>query len=81
AELAPIASPDFTLRLNRHVVPQRGALRLNHPFGCELRLLRETFELSSGAQQLVVFLPADERTVQAVDQLRRRSPSRLRVIS
>ncbi|MFE6806359.1 helix-turn-helix domain-containing protein [Streptomyces sp. NPDC057681] len=81
AELAPIASPDFMLRLNRHVVPQRGALRLNHPSGCELRLLRETLELSSGAQQLVVFLPADERTAQAVDQLRRRSPSRLRAIS
>ncbi|GAA1286032.1 helix-turn-helix transcriptional regulator [Streptomyces sp. NBC_01474] len=81
AELAPIASPDFTLRLNRHVVPQRGVLRLNHPSGCELRLIRETLELSSGAQQLVVFLPADERTAQAVDQLRRRSPSQLRAIS
>ncbi|MFF1568074.1 helix-turn-helix domain-containing protein [Streptomyces sp. NPDC058293] len=81
SELAPIASPDFTRRLNRHVVPQRGALRLNHPSGCELRLLRETLELSSDAQQLVVFLPADERTAQAVDQLRRLSPSRLRAIS
>ncbi|MFF2167234.1 helix-turn-helix domain-containing protein [Streptomyces sp. NPDC058175] len=81
AELAPTTSPDFTSRLNRHVVPQRGALRLNHPSGCELRLLRETLELSSGAQQLVVFLPADERTAQAVDQLPRRSPSRLRAIS
>ncbi|MFC9454172.1 helix-turn-helix domain-containing protein [Streptomyces sp. NPDC056983] len=81
AELAPTVGPDFTRRLNRHVVPQRGALRLNHPSGCELRLLRETLEISSGAQQLVVFLPADERTAQAVDQLRRRSPSRLRAIS
>ncbi|MFE7017132.1 helix-turn-helix domain-containing protein [Streptomyces sp. NPDC057651] len=81
AELAPTTSPDFTSRLNRHVVPQRGALRLNHPSGCELRLLRETLELSSGAQQLVVFLPADERTAHAVDQLPRRSPSRLRAIS
>ncbi|MFD0066971.1 helix-turn-helix domain-containing protein [Streptomyces sp. NPDC056690] len=80
-ELAPTTSPDFTSRLNRHVVPQRGALRLNHPSGCELRLLRETLEISSGAQQLVVFLPADERTAQAVDQLPRRSPSRLRAIS
>jgi hypothetical protein len=80
-ELAPTAGPDFTLRLNRHVVPQRGALHLNHPSGCELRLLRETLELSSDAQQLVVFLPADERTAQAVDQLPRRSPSRLRAIS
>ncbi|CAM5583431.1 XRE family transcriptional regulator OS=Streptomyces alboniger OX=132473 GN=CP975_34395 PE=4 SV=1 [Streptomyces alboniger] len=81
AELAPTAGPDFTRRLNSHVVPRRGALHLNHPSGCELRLIRETLDLSSDAQQLVVFLPADDRTAQAVDQLRRRSPSRLRAIS
>jgi transcriptional regulator with XRE-family HTH domain len=81
AELAPIAGPDFTRRLNRHVVPRRGVLRLNHPSGHELRLLRETFELSSDAQQLVVFLPADEKTAQGIDQLRRRPPGRLRAIS
>ncbi|MFC7261714.1 helix-turn-helix domain-containing protein [Streptomyces lutosisoli] len=80
-ELAPVAGPEFTRRLNRHVVPPRGVLRLNHPSGCELQLLRETLELSSDAQQLVVFLPADERTAQAVDQLRRRPHGRLRAIS
>ncbi|OXY92359.1 helix-turn-helix domain-containing protein [Streptomyces diastatochromogenes] len=81
AELAPVAGPDFTRRLNRHVVPERGVLRLRHPSGCELRLLRETFDLTSDAQQLVVFLPADEATAQAVDQLRARSHGRLRAIS
>jgi transcriptional regulator with XRE-family HTH domain len=81
AELAPTAGPDFTRRLNGHVVPRRRALRLNHPSGCELRLLRETLELSSDAQQLVVLLPADEVTAQAVDRLHRRSPVRLRAIS
>ncbi|PAZ13514.1 transcriptional regulator [Streptomyces sp. SA15] len=81
AELAPVAGPDFTRRMNRHVVPRRGTLRLNHPSGCELQLLRETLELSSDAQQLVVFLPADEKTAQAVDQLRRRPHGRLRAIS
>ncbi|MHA5049898.1 helix-turn-helix domain-containing protein [Streptomyces sp. SD15] len=80
AELAPVAGPDFTRRLNRHVVPRRGALRLNHPSGYELQLIRETLELTSDAQQLVVFLPADERTAQAVDQLRR-PHGRLRAIS
>ncbi|RZB19276.1 XRE family transcriptional regulator [Streptomyces sp. F001] len=80
-ELAPIAGPDFTRRLNRHEVPRRGALRLNHPSGCELQLLRETLELSSDAQQLIVFLPADDRTAQAVDQLRRRPQGRLRAVS
>jgi transcriptional regulator with XRE-family HTH domain len=81
AELAPVAGPDFTRRMNRHVVPRRGTLRLNHPSGCELQLLRETLELSSDAQQLVVFLPADEKTAEAVDELRRRPHGRLRAIS
>ncbi|GAA4589376.1 helix-turn-helix transcriptional regulator [Planotetraspora phitsanulokensis] len=81
AELAPVAGPDFTRRLNRHVVPRRGVLRLNHPSGHELRLLRETLDLSSDAQQLVVLLPADEATAQSIDQLRRRPSGRLRAIS
>jgi transcriptional regulator with XRE-family HTH domain len=81
AELSPIAGPDFTSRLNRHVVPRRGVLRLNHPSGHELNLLRETFELSADAQQLVVHLPADERTAEAVDHLHRRFHGRFRSIS
>ncbi|MEV6944840.1 helix-turn-helix transcriptional regulator [Streptomyces sp. NPDC051172] len=80
-ELAPVAGPDFTRRLHRHVVPQRGDLRLDHPSGYELRLTREVLELPSDAQQLVVFLPADEQTAQAVDQLRHRSRGGLRAIS
>ena len=81
AELAPVAGPDFTSRLNRHVVPQRGALQLSHPAGHQLHLLRETLELPADAQQLVVFLPADDRTAQAVDQLRHQPHGRLRSIS
>jgi transcriptional regulator with XRE-family HTH domain len=80
AELTPIAGPDFTQRMNRHIVPPRGVLRLNHPSGHELRLLRETLDLSSDAQQLVVFLPADEGTAQSIEQLRRRPTGRLRAI-
>lgn len=83
AELTPIAGPDFTCRLNRHVVPRRGTLRLNHPAGHQLQLLRETLELTTDAQQLVVFLPANEQTAQAVDQLHRQYHGRdqLRSIS
>lgn len=81
AELTPVAGPDFTRRLSHHVVPRRGILRLNHPAGPELRLLRETLELPTDAQQLVVFLPADERTTEAVEQLRRQPGGRLRSIS
>ncbi|MFF4798975.1 helix-turn-helix domain-containing protein [Streptomyces sp. NPDC001351] len=80
-ELAPVAGPDFTSRLHRHVVPQRQDLRLDHPSGYALRLVREVLELPADAQQLVVLLPADEPTVQAVDQLRRRSRGGLRAIS
>jgi transcriptional regulator with XRE-family HTH domain len=81
AELAPVAGPDFTRRLHSHVVPQRGVLHLRHPSGHELRLRRETLELAGDAQQLVVFLPADEATAQAVEQLRRPGRERLRAIS
>ena len=80
-ELAPVAGPDFTRRLNRHVVPQRGTLRLHHPSGRELRLVPEMLELPTDSQQLVVLLPADEQTAEAVDQLRSRSGGRLRAIS
>jgi transcriptional regulator with XRE-family HTH domain len=81
AELTPIAGPEFTRRLNRHVVPRRGPLRLDHPAGHELRLLRETFELPADAQQLVVLHHADERTARAVDELHRAAHGRLRSIS
>jgi transcriptional regulator with XRE-family HTH domain len=81
AELTPVAGPEFTRRLNRHVVPRRGALRLDHPGGHELRLDRETLELPADAQQLVVFLPADGQTAEAVDHLHRRAHGRLRSVS
>ncbi|MET7435221.1 MULTISPECIES: helix-turn-helix domain-containing protein [Streptomyces] len=79
AELAPVAGPEFTRRLNPHVVPPRGTLRLNHPTGPELRLDRQTLDIPDDAQQLVVFLAADEETERAVERLRDRP--RLRAIS
>jgi transcriptional regulator with XRE-family HTH domain len=81
AELAPIAGPDFTRRFNRHVMPKRGVLRLNHPTAHELHFHRETLELSADAQQLVVFLPADDTTAQRAEQLRHRPLGRLRAIT
>ncbi|MEU6378950.1 helix-turn-helix transcriptional regulator [Streptomyces sp. NPDC046909] len=63
------AEPELTRRLQRHIVPRRGVLRINHPYGHELRLEREIFELDSDALQLTVHLPADDRTAQAVEQL------------
>ncbi len=61
-ELAPLAGPDFTRRLGNHLVPRRGPLRLHHPQGPELRLHRETLDLTADSQQLLVLLPADEET-------------------
>ncbi|NEB00368.1 helix-turn-helix transcriptional regulator [Streptomyces sp. SID13726] len=80
-DLASAAGPELTRRLNRHVVPQRGPLRLRHPSGGELRLLRETLELAADSQQLIVFLPADEATAEAVDRLCRPARGGLRAIS
>ncbi|WP_340376789.1 helix-turn-helix transcriptional regulator [Streptomyces sp. SS7] len=80
-ELAPSAGPEFTRRLHHHRVPPRGTLRLNHPSGPELRLRRETLEISSDAQQMRVFLPADEKTAQALEQLDDRSRNGLRAVS
>ncbi|WP_336924251.1 helix-turn-helix transcriptional regulator [Streptomyces sp. JWR5-1] len=81
AELTPVAGPDFTRRLNRHVVPRRGVLRLHHPAGHQMRLLRETLELPTDAQQLVIFLPADDQTAESIEELQRQSHGRLRSIS
>jgi transcriptional regulator with XRE-family HTH domain len=72
ADLAPLAGAEFTDRLNRHVVPRRGPLRLRHPSGEELEFLRETLELTADAQQILVFLPAQARTAEAVDRFRHR---------
>ncbi|WP_129841856.1 helix-turn-helix transcriptional regulator [Streptomyces sp. RFCAC02] len=81
AELAPAAGPDFTRRMNRHLVPRRGVLRLAHPSGHALRLDRETLELAGDGQQIVVLLPADEATEQALGRLLRPARGSLRAIS
>ncbi|WP_380281617.1 helix-turn-helix domain-containing protein [Kitasatospora purpeofusca] len=77
AELTPVAGDEFTRRLNLGKVPSRGVLRLDHPEGHRLRLLRETLELPGDSQQLVVFLPEDDATAETLDRLR----GRLRTVS
>lgn len=81
AELAPLAGQEFTRRLGRHLPPPQVPLRLNHPTAQELRWQRERLELPrTDAQELVVLLPADETTAQAVDRLRRQPGGTLRAI-
>ena len=82
AELAPIAGPEFTRRLGHHIPPPRVPLRLNHPIAGELHWQRETLELpSTDAQQIVVFLPADEPTSRAIEQLRGQTYGTLRAVT
>ncbi|MFB9833574.1 helix-turn-helix domain-containing protein [Actinoallomurus acaciae] len=72
AELAPLAGQEFTRRISRHLPPPQVPLRLNHPTGQELRWERERLELPpTDAQELVVLLPADEATEQAMERLLR----------
>ena len=81
AELAPIAGEDFTRRLNRHALPPRGTLRWTHLVVGELRFDREVMELPpADAQQLMVFLPADDATADAVSRLRRTGGATLRAV-
>jgi transcriptional regulator with XRE-family HTH domain len=59
-----------------------GILRLTHPVAGQLRLAYEMLELSADdAQTLVVYLPADEPTAEALDRVNRARPGTLRVVS
>ncbi|HVQ92912.1 MAG TPA: helix-turn-helix domain-containing protein [Mycobacteriales bacterium] len=82
AELAPVAGDEFTRRVNRHAVPPRGTLRWVLPAIGELRLNRELMEFPpADAQQLVVFLPADDTTAEALTRLRQASGTGLRAVT
>jgi len=71
ADFAPVAGAEFTRRLHRHRPPPQVPLTMNHPRAGQLRWDRETLELPTpDAQQLVIWLPADDATAAAVDQLR-----------
>jgi transcriptional regulator with XRE-family HTH domain len=82
AEFAPIAGPEFTRRVGQHLPPPRGQLRMRHPATeHELRWNRETLELPApDEQQLVVYLPADQHTAEALGRLRDENQPRLRAI-
>lgn len=78
-ELTPLAGPEFTRRLHGHLLPDRDELRMRHPAGHDLRWHRETLRLGEGVQQIVVFLPADTATADAVPALRQ-PPRKLRAV-
>ncbi len=82
AELVAVAGPELTARLHRHDVPRDGTQRWHHPAAGELRLEREVLELAAAdAQQVVVFLPADDTTAEALNRLRRTAAGTLRAVN
>lgn len=73
ADFAPAAGAEFARRLHRHLPPPQVPLTMSHPRVNQLRWNRETLELPApDAQQVVIWLPADEATAAAVDRLRHR---------
>ncbi|HVT70809.1 MAG TPA: helix-turn-helix transcriptional regulator [Trebonia sp.] len=72
AALSPQAGPEFTRRLSRHDLPPAGPQRWRHPEVGDLLLDREVLEFpAADAKQLVVFLPADAATADALARLLR----------
>jgi transcriptional regulator with XRE-family HTH domain len=82
ADLTDTAGTELTTRLHRHDVPPGGAHQWRHPAAGELLLEREVLELPpTDAQQIVVFLPADDATAAALDRLRRSAAGALRAVN
>lgn len=71
AALAPMAGPEFTTRLDQHLPPDAGPIRIRLAGEPDLRFNRETLEIPEpDAQQVVIFLPADQHTTRTINQFR-----------
>ncbi|PXY21815.1 helix-turn-helix domain-containing protein [Prauserella endophytica] len=82
-ELTVTAGAPFAdrLRCPPSLVPDTGELRLVHPEVGGLLLAYETLALPDDDQRLLVYLPADEATGAALDQLTGRRPGSLRAVT
>ncbi|AKU18577.1 helix-turn-helix domain-containing protein [Luteipulveratus mongoliensis] len=82
-DLTSLAGATFSEHLERHPVPRgTGVERWAHPTVGELRLSYESLELPvADGQRLLVYLPADEATAEAIGRLQRGRPGRLRAVS
>jgi transcriptional regulator with XRE-family HTH domain len=82
AELTAVAGAEFTKRLHRHHQGHDGPEAWSHPVAGELRLEREVLELpAADGQQLVILLPADESTAEAVNRMHRAAAGTLRAVN
>jgi hypothetical protein len=79
-ELSITAGAPFADRMAAVPVMPRADL-VAHPEVGRLRLAHETLALANDGQRLVVYLPADDATVEALDRLNGRGPGALRVAS
>jgi MmyB-like transcription regulator ligand binding domain len=82
--LREVGGDEFTRRWASHPVARKGSgiKNLRHPEVGDLRLAYETLRLPEGdGQRLVVYLPADDATSAALDQLAGRRPGALRAVS
>lgn len=76
-EFGPAAGPEFDNRLHHPVPPPAVPLVIMHPSGQRMTWHREKLQLpESDAQEMVVFLPGDESTAAAMEDLRRESQGR-----
>jgi len=83
AALVTAGGDDFARRWAARPVARTrtGVKRLVHPEAGELRIAFETLQLPDVVEQrLVVYLPADERTAQALDRLSGLHPGGLRAV-
>lgn len=83
-ELRLTGVPDFSERMNAPPSAPRltGAEPWDHPEVGPLDLNYETFEIPGTANlRLLVYMPADEATAAALDQLNGRRPGSMRVVS
>jgi transcriptional regulator with XRE-family HTH domain len=81
-EVASLGGDDLIRRLgDTPSTPRRsGVLRLVHPTGVELRLATESLELPDAGQRLLAYLPSDQATADALDELRLDGSGRLRAV-
>jgi transcriptional regulator with XRE-family HTH domain len=81
-EVASLGGDDLIRRLgDTPSTPLRsGVIRLVHPTGVELRLASESLELSDAGPRLLAYLPSDQATADALDELRRNGSGRLRAV-
>lgn len=80
-EMMAAAGDELGRRLASPSLPAGGLLRWQHAEVGELRFDREVMELPAGdAQQLVVLVPADPATADALDGLRRSAGGGLRAV-